>query len=145
MNKGTGSSNLSEIKLDSSTCGFLKCTPMARFIMIALLSACLACTGCTTTRFLPVPSAATAPDALPQPRSTVTVTLSSGEVRKFRLTTIDADALVGKDVRVPFSNIEKLQETRFSVGRTLGLITGTIVVIVAAAYGALLDDLDDEE
>lgn len=118
---------------------------MARIIMIALLSACLAWTGCTTTRFLPVPSAATASDALPQPGSTVTVTLVSGEVRKFKLTTVSADALVGKDVRVPFSDIEKLQEKRFSVQRSLGLIAGAVVVIAGVAYAALLDYLDDEE
>jgi hypothetical protein len=119
--------------------------PSTRLAAVALLTLCLACTGCTTTRFLPVPSAATASNALPQPQSKVTVTLSSGEVRKFKLTGIEADALVGEDVRVPFSDIEKLQETSFSARRTLGLIGGTLVVIAGAVYLALLDYLGDEE
>jgi hypothetical protein len=112
---------------------------MARIIMIALLSACLACTGCTTTRVLPVPDATTDPSRLPKPGHRVVVTLRSGETREFRLETVEADALKGKNVRVPFADIKRIQEKEFHInGTTAGKVIPALAVVALAAMTLLV-------
>lgn len=110
-----------------------------------LLSFCLMCTGCTTTRYLPAPSATTTATALPKPGRRIIVTLKSGETQEFRLTAIEGDALVGKDVRIPFAEIGRVQESRFSLTRTSGLVLGALAVAVGAAlikFFSVIEDAD---
>lgn len=107
-------------------------------VTTVLIALCLVSTGCTATHMLPVPSATTEPSRLPTPGNKVVVTLQSGEIRRFRLEAVEADALKGKDISVPFTDIEKLQETQFSMKRTSNLVFGTLAAIAAAIYIPIL-------
>lgn len=109
-----------------------------------LLGVCLICAGCTTTRYLPAPGA-TASTALPKPGRKLVVTLKSGETREFRLTAIENDALVGKDVRIPFTEIGRIQETRFSLSHTTGLVLGAWGVAIAAVLIKIVTLIDDAD
>lgn len=108
---------------------------------VVLISICLAAAGCTTTRTLPRPAAAIeAQSAGLKPGDKVIVTLASGEVRKFRLTAIEADALVGKDVRIAFADIEKLQSRKVS-GRKVAAFVGATVVVIAGALAIAVHEM----
>jgi hypothetical protein len=105
---------------------------------VVLASICLAATGCTTTRTLPRPAAAMeVQSAGLEPGDKVIVTLPSGEVRKFRLTAIEADALVGKDERIAFADIQKLQTRKVSGRKVAGIVVATLVVIGGALAMAI--------
>jgi hypothetical protein len=110
-----------------------------------LLSFCLICAGCTTTRYLPAPSATTDSTALPKPGRKIIVTLKSGDTREFRLTGIESDALVGKEVRIPFAEIGRIQESRFSLAHTTGLVLGTLAVAIAAVLIKVFTLIDDAD
>ncbi len=45
---------------------------------------------------------------------------------------IEADALVGKDVRIPFADIQKLQSRKVSGRKVAGIVVATLVVIGGA-------------
>lgn len=68
----------------------------------------------------------------------VVVKTTSGQTRKFTVTSIEDDALVGKDVRVPYSEMASLDVSRagghkMSTGLIVGIVVG--VVALAAAVG----------
>jgi hypothetical protein len=100
-----------------------------------LVSFCFLATSCTTTRPIQFPTAQT-PDARPEVEAgnRVRVTLNSGEIRQFKVTVVEADALAGKDIRVPYKDMRFLEVKKPSTWRSVGLGLG----IVAAVAGALL-------
>jgi hypothetical protein len=110
--------------------------------LVALISICVAATGCTTTRTLPRPAmAAEAQSAGLRPGDKLIVTLRTGEVRKFRLIAVEADALTGKDVRISFADIEKLQTRKVS-GRKVAAIIGATVVVIGGALAIAIHELE---
>ena len=69
----------------------------------------------------------------------VVVKTTSGQTRKFTVTSVEDDALVGKDVRVPYSEMASLDvaragEHKMSTGLIVGIVVG--VVALAAAVGS---------
>ena len=69
----------------------------------------------------------------------VVVKTTSGQTRKFTVTSVEDDALVGKDVRVAYSDIASLDvaragEHKMSTGLIVGIVVG--VVALAAALGS---------
>jgi hypothetical protein len=107
-----------------------------------LISICLAGTGCTTTRTLPRPQAASdAKSTGLEPGDKVVVTLTSGDVRTFRVTAIEPDALVGENTRVPFADIEKLQRKKISALKTSGAVVG----VLAVAFGLWVNHIIQSE
>lgn len=98
-----------------------------------LISLCLAATGCTTTRTLPVPrSASQTLSSDIKPGNSVVLTLKSGQTRKLRVTSVEPDALVVKGERIPFADIEKLQRRKFSIIKTAGAVVGAAAVVFGA-------------
>jgi hypothetical protein len=111
-------------------------------VTIALATICLAAAGCTTTRTLPVPRAATqAQTSSIKPGSKIIVTLRSGETRNFRVTAVEPDALVGKDTRIPFADIEKLQEKIVNSGRTVGAVVGGTLLVLGGAFALYVHEV----
>jgi hypothetical protein len=108
---------------------------MRAALIIALCSLCIVAAGCTTARPVPLPQVASETQATGiKPGDRVVVRLRSGEIRRFRVTAVDADALIGKGDRIAFADIEKLEHRKFSVGRTAGIVGG----VLAAAGGLVL-------
>jgi hypothetical protein len=69
----------------------------------------------------------------------VVVKTTSGQTRKFTVTSVEDDALVGKDVRVPYAEMASLDVSRagghkMSTGLIVGIVVG--VVALAAALGS---------
>lgn len=69
----------------------------------------------------------------------VVVKTTSGQTRKFTVTAVEDDALVGKGVRVPYAEMAQLDVSRpgehgkMSTGLIVGIVVG--VVALAAALG----------
>lgn len=71
----------------------------------------------------------------------VVVKTTSGQTRKFTVTAVEDDALVGKDVRVPYSEIASLDVARpgehkkMSTGLIVGIVVGVVALAAALAGG----------
>jgi hypothetical protein len=64
----------------------------------------------------------------------VVVKTTSGETRKFTVTGVEDDALVGKDVRVPYADISTLDVRRAGEHKMkTGVIVGIVVAVGALA------------
>jgi hypothetical protein len=96
-------------------------------------------TGCASTQPVPVNQRA---GHVERPAvnvgESVVVKTTGGQTRKFTVTSVEDDALVGKDVRVPFAEIASLDVSRpgahkMSTGLIVGIVVG--VVALAAALG----------
>jgi hypothetical protein len=106
----------------------------------ALCVASFLLTSCTSLQPVSIPSGAS-PPSLPavNPGDTVIVTTKALQRKKFVVTTVEADALVGKDVRVAYADMTTLEVQRIRKGATTALVVGVIFVvlsIVAAAEGS---------
>jgi hypothetical protein len=98
---------------------------------IVLLSICVSVTGCSTTRTLPRhDSIAEVQASGVKPGTKVVVTLTSGEVRTFRITAVEGDALLGSNTRIPYADIAKLEVKRFDGRRTAGVAGATLLVLL---------------
>ncbi len=82
-------------------------SPLNRCIAL-VITLLFTLTACTSLQGVPVPHE---PGKTPAVKvgETVEVTNSKGEKLKFKVTAVEADALVGKDVRVPYAEIASLQ------------------------------------
>ncbi len=73
---------------------------------------------------------------------TVEVVTSDGQVRKFVVTEVTADALVGADTRIASQDITRLQVNAVHKGRTFGAAFGAagtvLLILLAAATASLL-------
>jgi hypothetical protein len=64
----------------------------------------------------------------------VVIKTTSGQTRKFTVTSVEDDALVGKDVRVPYAQIASLDVSRAGEHKmSTGLIVGIVVGVAALA------------
>ena len=97
-------------------------------------------TSCTSFQDVQIPTA-DQPTAAPtvQVGETVEVTMRDGAKKKFTVTAVEADALVGQDVQVAYSDMTALRVERAdkSGTRTAWIIGGILVVggLIAAASG----------
>lgn len=73
---------------------------------------------------------------------TVEVVTRDGQIRKFLVTEVTADALVGNDVSVAREDITRLQVSAVHKGRTFGAAFGAagtvLLILLAAATASLL-------
>jgi hypothetical protein len=70
----------------------------------------------------------------------VVVKTTGGQTRKFTVTSVDDDALVGKGVRVPYADMTSLDVTRqgehkMSTGVIVGIVVGVVALAVALGGG----------
>jgi hypothetical protein len=63
----------------------------------------------------------------------VVVKTTSGQTRKFAVTAVDDDALVGNGVRVPYAEIASLQVSRAQHKMKTGVIVGIVAGVAALA------------
>lgn len=120
---------------------------MTKIALITLLGICLVLAGCSTTRTVAlggVPGM-----AVPNVKAgdSVRIVMKSGEVRRLKLSAVDANTLTGKDldargsattVQIAMTDVQSLEARRFSTGRTAGLTIGVIVAIATLVVGALV-------
>ena len=106
---------------------------------IALLAvATYLATGCTTLQNVPIrhsDQSAARPDV--KVGEPVVVTIKGGEKKKFTVTAVEDDALVGRNVRIAYADMDQL-DVRRGDGSNKGLIIGAVVlgvVAIAAAAG----------
>jgi hypothetical protein len=70
----------------------------------------------------------------------VVVKTTSGQTRKFTVTSVENDALVGKGVRVPYAEMASLDvsragEHKMSTGLIIGIVVGVAALALAASGG----------
>jgi len=110
-------------------------------LMIALN---LILTACTSLQGVPLPGP-DQPTAVPAVKvgETVEVTTRAGETKRFKVTAVESDALVGKDVRVAYKDMTSLQVER-SDGAKTGMVAWIVggVVLTAGLIWAI-DHLDE--
>jgi hypothetical protein len=101
-----------------------------RYVALMLCVA-LATPSCTTLRDVPVHEAsAQGISQQVQRGDVVRVTLRSGGQKEFKVTSVGTDALLGKNVSVPYEDIQTLQKRKFSGGKS-GLVVLGVVATVA--------------
>lgn len=99
--------------------------------------------ACTTSRPIDI-GAGTELAARVQPDDYVEVTTFDGQELAFKVLRVEPEALVGEDIRVERAQIETLEVTEPSLGRTAAVVGGTglavflIVGFVVAAIAPAL-------
>jgi hypothetical protein len=109
---------------------------------VALLAVTtLLATGCATTQPVALNHSG---DRIERPAvsvgESVVVKTTAGQTRKFTVTAVEDDALVGKDVRVPYAQIASLETAtagghKMSTGLIVGLAVGVAALAVALGGG----------
>jgi hypothetical protein len=99
-----------------------------------LLSTMLAAPSCTTLRNVPLREINAETIAQQVQRGDVVhVYLNTGEEKEFKVTSVGADALLGKNMSVPYADIQSLQKPKVSGGKVALIAIG--VVVTAALIG----------
>jgi hypothetical protein len=92
-----------------------------------------------------IPSGAS-PPSLPaiNPGDTVVVTTRTPKKMKFVVTSVEADALVGKEVRVAYADMTTLEVQRLRKGATTALLVAVVfavlTIVAVAETGDAIDD-----
>jgi hypothetical protein len=109
--------------------------------LVFIVTASFTLTSCTSLQGVTLPSAER-PSQLPavKPGETVVLTTRSGQTQSFEVTAVEADALVGKNIRVPYADIATLNVRRFNSARTgiVAIVVGAIALI--AVLVAVIED-----
>jgi hypothetical protein len=115
------------------------------YVLVLLISTCLFVTSCTSTRPTSFPNEQT-PNTQPNVAigDTVRVTLNTGEVRQFKVTSLHVDALVGKDIRIPYKDVRFLEVKKFDGWRSVGLALGVVVTLAAALFLYLVSRIESD-
>jgi hypothetical protein len=89
--------------------------------------------SCTTLEGRPIPGTGT-PQTLTtaQVGNRVVVTTKAGETKTFKVTAVEPDALVGKDVRIAYADMSTLSVRRVKAAQTL-LVVATVALVIAVA------------
>ena len=119
-------------------------------VVVALLSACLACPACTTTRQVllgPQSSAAQRGQVVDRK---VVVRLRSGDEIAGTLVAVDEASVTVRSTSgairgIASEDIEYLRTSNFSLGRTAAVIGGVLVGAVGVFYLALVHSVKTEE
>ena len=88
-------------------------------------------TGCTSLQSVPLDSSQAMAQPDVKPGESVVVTKKDGSKQKFRVTRVADDALIGANVRVPYSDMSSLE-----VERGNGSSSRTALIVGAAVLGA---------
>lgn len=103
--------------------------------IIALVgSLCLFLQGCTVMQAVPVPQSGSATAAV-QVGDTVEATTRAGAVKRFSVTGVTNEELLGADARVTYSEIASLKVARQDKGKTrtvLWILGGAALVALVA-------------
>ncbi|HEY4645746.1 MAG TPA: hypothetical protein VIH25_05645 [Steroidobacteraceae bacterium] len=101
-------------------------------------------TACTSLQGVPLPGP-DQPSATPAVKvgETVEVTTRAGEKLRFKVTSVETDALVGEEVRVAYADMASLQVERSDGARTgvAAWIVGGILLTAALIWA--IDHLDE--
>ena len=98
-------------------------------------------TGCTSLQGVPISHSQ---EPIPRPAvevgESVVVTNMKGEKVKFTITAVEADALVGKNVRVPYTEIQTLDVRRVDNAHSgvVAIVIGVVATVALLVY--LLED-----
>ena len=93
-------------------------------------------TSCTTLQTVSVPSGES-PPSLPGVKvgDTVVITTKAMEKKKFAVTFIEADALVGRNVRVAYADMATLEVKRIRKWETTSLVVVVVLIILGMVAG----------
>jgi hypothetical protein len=125
---------------------------MVKSALIALLSICLVLAGCTAPRTVYLSDAGAL--ASLEEGDRVDVTLKSGEVRKLKLTAIDATSLTGTalnarqrrtTVQLALAEVQSIDLKKFSLGKAASFGSGILVGAGALLFVLLAASHDDDE
>jgi hypothetical protein len=113
--------------------------------LVLLLSCCFLATSCATTRVTSFPNEQT-PNIQPDLAvgNTVRATLNTGEVRQFKVTAMEADALVGKNIRILYKDLRFLEVKKMSTWRSVGLGVGIVVGVATALFVYLVTHIESD-
>ena len=102
-------------------------------------------TSCTSLHRVSIPGSETSA-AVPavQAGDSVVVTTKTGGEKKFTVTAIEPDALVGKDVRVLYADMASLSVKRSSTGKTTLAVVLVVLGILFLVGLEATDDAIDE-
>ena len=113
-------------------------------MVAAVCAVTLLLSGCTTLHDVPIPSGET-PPSLPQVKvgDEVVILTKTLQKKKFTVTAVEADALVGKGERVAYADMATLGVKQISKGATTVLLV-VIGITVYLGYAAtqVLDDIN---
>jgi hypothetical protein len=102
-------------------------------------------TSCTSLQTVNIPAPGN-PPALPAVKvgDTVVITTKDAKERRFEVTAIEADALVGKRWRVAYADMESLGVEHIRKGATTTMVViGIFLVALIASVVALDEEIDD--
>jgi hypothetical protein len=105
-------------------------------------------TSCYSLNPVSIPSGES-PPALPAVNvgDTVVITTRTKETKTFAVTAVEADALVGKGVRVAYADMAALNVKRIRKGPTtwvvLGVVFGVLSIVAAVQAAEAYDDVFD--
>ena len=112
---------------------------MTRYRAVLLLFLVLHLTACYTWQGVATTSPAEVIEAT-QPDRVRVVVRGEGEV-ELANPSVEGDQLVGAGgVSMPLADVLMLETREFSLGRTIGLVLGTVVLVPVALIAALLID-----
>jgi len=112
----------------------MKIRPWQRCVA-AIITFCFFLTGCVSLQGVPMPPPGQKPAV--EVGEKVEVTTRDSRTLRFKVTAVEPDALVGKDVRVGYSEITSLQAERADAAQT-GLIVWIVLGIVAVVAVAAI-------
>ena len=89
--------------------------------------------ACTSLEGVAIPSAATPPGlATAQVGDKVVVNTKAGEKKIFKVTAVEPDALVGKNVRIAYADMSTLGIKHVKTGRTVLVVVGVALLVAIA-------------
>ncbi|HYJ39790.1 MAG TPA: hypothetical protein VEW08_03305 [Steroidobacteraceae bacterium] len=115
-------------------------------VIAVLCAASLVLTSCYSLSPVPIPSGES-PPALPAVSvgDTVIITTRTNETKTFVVTAVEADALVGKRVRVVYTDMATLNVKHLRKGPTtwvvLGVVFGILSIMAAVEAAEAYDDV----
>lgn len=120
---------------------------MFKPLLVALISLSLVLGGCTTSRLIPM--ATHTGEVAPAVKSgdRVTVTMKSGEIRRMKVQSVDAQSLTGENLddghqgsssQIALADVQSILVRKVSVWRSGGLALGIVAAAAAALIGIYL-------
>jgi hypothetical protein len=111
-------------------------------LTVAILVSCLLCTGCTTTKQVPLSPMPSSSQWSREPGRKAIVELRNGERLSGTIVAVDDNGLTlrtpsGSIRGIAFQDMASLQTRRLSWGRTAAAVGGAILVLGAAFIEAL--------
>lgn len=103
-------------------------------VLLVSIALCLA--GCTTLRSVPIPKEP-AQNVEVKVGDRVEVLTRDAQLHRFDVTAVEPDAIRGKDIRVAYSDMQRLSVVRVDAPKTAkGVLLALAVIVVAAlAWG----------